>query len=85
MFVFWQSSIPIPRLWFFVPGVTSMFAVNCSDVVLFTATNGHPQIGALRNLSSYKLHIMIPWYTFLFNYVNGIESEVVGVLRPPLH
>ena len=27
-----------------------MFAVNCSDVMLLRAINGHPQVGALRNL-----------------------------------
>ena len=39
----------IPSLWFFVSGATSVFAVNCSDV-LCSAIGGHPQVGALRSL-----------------------------------
>ena len=40
----------MPSHWFFVSGATSVFAVNCSDVVLFSAIGGHPQVGALRSL-----------------------------------
>ena len=44
----------ISSLWFFVLGATSVFAVNCSDVVLFSAISGHPQVGALRNLEQLR-------------------------------
>ena len=54
------------RRWFFVSGATSMFTANCSDVVLFSAIGGHPQVGALRNLeqlraphNDYMVHLVI--------------------------
>jgi hypothetical protein len=70
----------IPNLLSFVLGVTSLFALDCWDVVLLKEISGHPEVGVW---SSYAFYAMIPLYTFLFNCNNAVESKMVGVLRPP--
>ena len=44
----------IPSLWSFVSGATSMLVVDFSNVVMFSAISGHPQVGALRNLEQLR-------------------------------
>jgi hypothetical protein len=43
-----------PSLGFFVSGANSVFAVNCSDIMLCSAIGGHPQVGALRSLKQWQ-------------------------------
>ena len=35
-------------------GATSMLVVDFSNVVMFSAISGHPQVGALRNLEQLR-------------------------------